>query len=60
MNLHMATGEALVSDIGLPDLVVGRDGESLLVIDYGEAGRRDDADQVGLLRIPMDPDLYQP
>ena len=54
MNLHTAAGEGLVSDIRLPDLPTGRDGEHLLVIDYGEAGRWGDVDRVGLLRIPID------
>ena len=53
MNLHTATGEGLVSDIRLPGLPVGRDFEHLLILDYGEAGRRADADQLDLVKIPI-------
>ena len=58
LNLHTAEGQGLVSDIKLPDLPVGRDGEHLLLIDYGAVGRWGDADQVELLRIPIDPTAH--
>lgn len=62
MNLHDArTGEGLVSDIRLPDLPVGRDGEHLLVLDYGPAGgRRHDTDRLDLVRIPIGPGAFAP
>lgn len=62
MNLHDArTGEGLVSDIRLPDLPVGRDGEYLLVLDYGSAGgRRHDTDQLDLVKIPIGPEAFIP
>lgn len=60
MNLYTATGDGLVSDIRLPDLPVGRDGGSLMVVDYGEAGRRGDADRIDLVRITLDPEAYMP
>lgn len=53
MNLYGLNGDRLVSDIRLPGLPVGRYGEHLLVIDYGSAGRRRDATQVTLARIPL-------
>lgn len=53
MNLYSLSGDRLVSDVRLPGLPVGRDGEHLLVIDYGLAGRRHNATQVTLVRIPL-------
>lgn len=53
MNLYGLNGDRLVSDIRLPGLPVGRYGEHLLVIDYGSAGRRHDATQVTLARVPL-------
>lgn len=60
MNLHTARGEGLVSDIRLPGLPVGRDGEHLLILDYGEAGRRADADELDLVKIPIGLGAFDP
>lgn len=60
MNLHTSAGEGLVSDVRLPDLPVGRNGAHLLVVDYGEAGRRGDADQIDLVSVDMAPEAYTP
>lgn len=55
LNVHGLAGDRLVSDVGLPDLPVGRDATSLYVIDYGPGGRRmRGADPITLLRIPVD------
>ncbi len=53
MNLHSHDGDALVSDIRLPGLPLGRDDTHLLFIDWGQAGRRMAFDVVDLVRVPV-------
>lgn len=55
MNVHSLDGVRLQSDLRLPDLPVGRDDSSLLVVDYGANGRRKlGRDTFSLVRIPVD------
>jgi hypothetical protein len=53
MNIFGLNGARLVSDLRLPGLPVGRDGNDILVIDYGSQGRRGDATEVALVRVPI-------
>lgn len=53
MNLHALDGTGLVSDVKLPDFVVGRDDTHLYVVDYGPGGRRNGGERGTLVRIPI-------
>lgn len=53
VNLYSTEGERLMSDLRLPDLPVGQHGNSILVIDYGPAGRRPEAVEASLIEIPL-------
>jgi len=53
MNLYSSSGEPLVSDIRLPDLPVGHDGDIVLVVDYGLEGRRPDASAIQLIKVDV-------
>ena len=53
MNVHALDGSGLVSDVKLPDLPIGRDETHLYAIDFGSEGRRNAADRLRLVRIPI-------
>ena len=53
LNLFSSTGEPLVADVGLPDLSIGRSGEYIYFLDYGEAGRARNVDAVDVLRLSL-------
>lgn len=53
LNLFSSTGERLVADVGLPDLSIGRSGEHIYFLDYGEAGRARNVDAVDILRLSL-------
>ena len=53
LNLFSSTGEPLVADVGLPDLSIGRSGEHIYFLDYGEAGRSRNVDAVDILRLSL-------
>ena len=53
LNLFSSTGEPLVVDVGLPDLSIGRSGEHIYFLDYGEAGRARNVDAVDVLRLSL-------
>ena len=53
LNLFSSAGERLVADVGLPDLSIGRSGEHIYFLDYGEAGRARNVDTVDILRLSL-------
>jgi hypothetical protein len=53
MNVHTIAGEALVSDVRLANLPVGRDDRHLFVVDYGAGGRRAGTHNLTLVRYPI-------
>ncbi len=53
LNLFSSAGDPLVADVRLPDFSIGRSGEYLYFLDWGEAGRRRDVDQLDIRRISL-------
>jgi hypothetical protein len=53
MNIHTLDGAGVVSDVKLPDVPIGRDETCLYTVDYGAGGRRDRAERVKLVQIPI-------
>jgi hypothetical protein len=53
MNLHSLDGRKLVSDIALPGMPIGWDGDGLYAVDYGQAGRHSTPESVEILRVPL-------
>lgn len=53
MNVYGRDGHARARDIPLPDLAVGRDERHVYVIDYGTEGRRDGAQKIRLVQMPI-------
>lgn len=53
MNLYSVDGDRLVSDIRLPGLPAGSDNGQLLVLDYGSLGRRANATQIEVKKVPI-------
>ncbi len=53
LNLFSSAGDPLVADVRLPDLSIGRSGEYLYFLDWGEAGRRRDVDQLDIRRVSL-------
>lgn len=51
MNLHSLDGRRLVSDIALPGMPIGWDGDGLYAVDYGQAGRNSTPDSLKILRV---------
>jgi hypothetical protein len=54
MNLYLADGAPLTSDVRLPGVPVGKDATHLYAIDYGPKGRGQSPDKVTLVRIPIE------
>ena len=53
LNLFSSSGEPLVADLKLPDFSIGRSEEYIYFLDYGEAGRRRNVDQIDIRRISL-------
>jgi hypothetical protein len=53
MNVFGWDGLVRSRDIPLPDLAVGRDDNQVYAVDYGPEGRRNSAQRIRLVQIPI-------